>query len=83
MHTISKPKEPSTMSNKRSAIFPISTIQLRSLLHLTKVNCDWSFCFMFCIILLSKVVLPTPRGPDMATMTGGRSSSGARLTRRT
>ena len=38
MHTISKPREPSTMSNKRSAIFPISTIQLRSLLHLTKVS---------------------------------------------
>ena len=38
MHTISKPKEPSTMSNTRSAIFPMSIMLLRSLLHSINVS---------------------------------------------
>lgn len=38
IHTISNPNEPSTMSNTRSAIFPMSIILLRSLLHSTKVR---------------------------------------------
>ena len=58
IHTISKPKEPSTMSNTRSAISPMSIMLLRSL-HSTKVQkcvvflaadyCDWyskSVCMM-------------------------------------
>lgn len=95
--SISNPNEPSIMSRTRSAIFPTSIMLLRSLLHSMNVRrrflpvttvmgplASFSVCLVYRLTrLLSRVVLPTPGGPTMATMTGGGSSSGVRLTRGT
>lgn len=92
--TISKPNEPSIMRRTRSAILPMSIMLLRSLLHSRKVSlrllplttvigpfASVRVCFVYRLIRLFKsVVLPTPGGPTMATMIGGGSSSGVRLT---
>jgi len=93
-HTISNPKEASTNSRTRSATFPMSIIELRSLLHSTNVSLrrfplttvmgPWAW-FKVCFVnlrtrLLRSVVFPTPGGPTIATMTGGGSSSGVRFT---
>lgn len=97
MLTISKPYDPSIMRRTRSAIFPMSIIELRSLLHSMKVilfffpattvtgPCTWlRVCFVWRRTSdFSRVVFPTPEGPTMATMTGGGRSSGVRLTRGT
>lgn len=95
--TISKPKEPSIISKTKSAIFPMSIIELRSLLHSIKVSLLFFplttvtgplISFKVCLVyrrtrLLSRVDLPTPGGPTTATSTGGGSSSGVRFTRGT
>jgi hypothetical protein len=92
--TISKPKEPSIIRRTRSAILPMSIIEFRSLLHSINVSrrflplttvtgplTSLKVCFVYRRTrLLSRVDLPTPGGPTMATMTGGGSSSGVRLT---
>jgi len=93
-HTISNPKDASTSNRTRSATFPMSIMELRSLLHsmnvslrrfpLATVMGPWAW-FKVCFAnlrtrLLRSVVFPTPGGPTMATMTGGGSSSGVRST---
>ena len=95
--TISNPNDASTNNRTRSATFPMSIIELRSLLHSTNVSLrrfplttvigPWAW-FKVCFVnlrtrLLRSVVFPTPGGPTIATMTGGGSSSGVRLTRGT
>ena len=96
-HTISNPNDPSIMRRTRSAILPMSIIELRSLLHSMKVRrlflplttvtgprISDSVCLVYRRTrLLTKVLLPTPGGPTMATMTGGGRSSGVRSTRGT
>lgn len=95
--TISNPKEASTNNRIKSATFPMSIIELRSLLHSKNVSLrrfplitvigPWArlkVCFVnLRTRLLRSVLFPTPGGPTMATMTGGGSSSGVRLTRGT
>ena len=85
------------MSKTRSATLPMSIMLFRSLLHSTKVRRFFfplttvigpfgslSVCFVYRRTSdFSRVVLPTPGGPTMATTTGGGSSSGVRLTRGT
>lgn len=85
------------MRRTRSAILPISIMLLRSLLHSMNVSrrffplttvmgplASFKVCFEYLLTrLLSRVVLPTPGGPTIATMTGGGSSSGVRLTKGT
>jgi hypothetical protein len=92
--TISKPNEPSIIRRTRSAILPISIIEFRSLLHSINVSrrflplttvtgplISFKVCFVYRRTrLLSKVDLPTPGGPTIATITGGGSLSGVRLT---
>lgn len=95
--TISKPKEPSIISKTRSAILPMSIMLLRSLLHSMKVRrrflpvttvtgpfMSLRVCLVYRLTrLLRRVVFPTPGGPTIATITGGGSSSGVRLTKGT
>ena len=97
IHTISKPNEPSIINRTRSAIFPTSIMELRSLLHSINVSrrflplttvtgplTSLRVCFVYRLTrLLSNVVFPTPGGPTTAMMTGGGSSSGVRFTRGT
>lgn len=92
--TISNPNDASIINSTKSATFPISIILFRSLLHSTNVSlrffplttvmgplASFKVCFVYRLTrLLRRVVLPTPGGPTMATMTGGGASSGVRLT---
>jgi len=97
LHTISKPNDPSIMRRTRSATFPTSIMEERSLLHSIRVSrllfplttvTGPLMSFRVCLVYLrtrdlTSVLFPTPGGPTMATMTGGGTSSGVRSTRGT